>query len=313
MWKEAGVQLRRLQHFIAVAEERSFTRAAERLSLVQSGVSASIRALEKDLGTELFTRTTQRVELTPTGEALLPQARRIAAAVRTARQAVDEARAGLSGTLELGILYGLTPACILKALAEFHQAHPGVDVHLRGPGRHGSSSHAEDLRKGNLDLAVLMTAGRPLGGLRLHALHTESLGLACAPDHPLAGRSSVELAEVTGHEVIDFPVGWGLRTAVDRAFDQAGLLPRKVALEIDDIPTALDLVRHGLGMAFVPEHVAARDNGVRFVPVDQHRPAYHVSLAEPEDRPLNPTARALLAEVLGDARMSGASEDVAAV
>ncbi|MEU4098369.1 LysR family transcriptional regulator [Streptomyces sp. NPDC026673] len=298
------MEIRRLQHFIAVAEERSFTRAAERLSLVQSGVSASIRALEKDLGAALFERTTQRVELTPAGEALLPQARRVVGAVRTARQVVDEARAGLSGTLELGILYGLTPGGILNALATFRGAHPRVEVHLRGPGRHGSGSHVEDLRKGSLDLAVLMTAGRPLSGLRLHPLGTEFLALACAPDHPLAERSSVGLADVVEHQVIDFPVGWGVRSAVDCAFSRAGLPPRKATLEIDDIPTALDLVRHGLGLAFVPEHIAERDGGVRFVPVEQHRPLYHVSLAEPDDRPLNPTARAFLTEALRDARRS---------
>ncbi|MFE2545173.1 LysR family transcriptional regulator [Actinacidiphila glaucinigra] len=296
------MEFRRLQAFIAVAEERSFTRAAERLNLVQSGVSASIRALEKDLGTPLFARTTQRVELTAAGAALVPQARRVLGALRTARQAVDEARAGLSGTLELGILYGLTPGDILRTLATFRRAHPGVELRLRGPGSRGSSSHVEDLRKGDLDLAVLMTAGRPLDGLRLHSLVTESVVLACASDHPLADRSSVELADVMGYDVIDFPVGWGMRSAVDCAFSRAGLPPRKAMFEIDDIPTALDLVRHGLGLAFVPERIASDVADMRFLTVGQYRPTYDVCLAEPEDRPLNPTARAFLAEALGAAR-----------
>ncbi|MEU0185325.1 LysR family transcriptional regulator [Streptomyces sp. NPDC006207] len=299
------MEIRRLQHFIAVAEERSFTRAAERLNLVQSGISASIRALEKDLGAALFERTTQRVELTAAGKTLLPQAQRIIGAVRTARQAVDEARAGLSGTLELGILYGLTPKRILSALSAFHKAHPAVEIHLRGPGNRGSSSHAEDLRNGVLDLAVLMTAGRPLAGLRLHALGTEHLALACATDHPLADRTSAELADATAYEVIDFPAGWGIRSAVDCAFTRAGLPPRRTTFEIDDIPTALDLVRHGLGLTFVPESVTEGVPGVRFLPVEQHRPVYHAGLAEPDDRPLNPTARAFLAQVLGGTQPPG--------
>ncbi|MEU4094784.1 LysR family transcriptional regulator [Streptomyces sp. NPDC026673] len=298
------MEIRQLRHFIAVAEERSFTRAAEQLNMVQSGVSASIRVLERELGTILFERSTQRVQLTSAGQSLLPQARRILGAVRTARQLVDEARAGLRGTLEFGILYGLTPDNILDALATFRRTYSGVQVHMRGPGNRGSSSHVNDLRKGNLDLAVVMTTGRSLPGLCLHPLSTEFVGLACATDHPLADRASIELADLANYEVIDFPRGWGVRSAVDFSFSHAELPPRKATLEIDDIPTALDLVRHGLGLAFVPERLVERNAGVRFVPVEHHRPKYYISLAEPDDRPLNPTARAFLDAALRNARLA---------
>src|SRR5579859_6302016 len=90
--KSAGLpmDLKHLEHFVAVAEERNFTRAAQRLHIVQSGLSASIRALEQELGTALFIRTTRRVDPTPTGLAFLIEARRVLAAAADARLVVDQ-------------------------------------------------------------------------------------------------------------------------------------------------------------------------------------------------------------------------------
>ena len=84
------MDLRQLEHFVAVAEERHFTRAASRLNIVQSGLSASIRALEEEMGAPLFLRTTRRVNLTSAGQAFLEEANRVLAAARVARNVVVE-------------------------------------------------------------------------------------------------------------------------------------------------------------------------------------------------------------------------------
>ena len=95
------VELRHLEYFVAVAEERNFTRAAARLNIVQSAVSAAIKSLERELGAPLLERTSKRVALTDAGLALLPKARATLDAARDAREAVDEVRGGLRGTLRI--------------------------------------------------------------------------------------------------------------------------------------------------------------------------------------------------------------------
>ena len=129
------MELRHLEHFVAVAEARNFTRAAERLHIVQSAVSASIRTLERDLQAELFNRTTQRVELTDAGAMLLPQARRILAEVQTARELVADVRGGLRGTLTIGTMEALSGGAldIPRLLAAFRDSHPLLEVHLTTP------------------------------------------------------------------------------------------------------------------------------------------------------------------------------------
>ncbi|SDD35414.1 DNA-binding transcriptional regulator, LysR family [Actinokineospora iranica] len=292
------METRRLRHFLAVAEERSFTRAAARLHIVQSGISASVRVLEKELGAPLFERTTQHVDLTPAGAAFLPEARRILHALRAAQQVVDEVRTGLRGTLELGILFGLTPTRVLTALAEFRARHPEVELRLINPGARGSTSHAEALRDGDLDLAVLTSTGA-VPGLRLDPLTTETVVLACAPDHPLAAHDTLALTDLPGHDLIDFPRGWGVRNAVDRAFTAAGFPDRATSFEMNDIATILELVRHGLGVACVPESLSRQAPELRYIPFRRHIPRYDIAIGSPLDRPLNPTARAFHTTLLG--------------
>lgn len=291
------MDLHKVEHFLAVAEELSFTKAAARLHVVQSGVSASVRSLERELGVPLFERTTQRVELSAAGQVLLPEARRILAAVRDAHQAVDEVRGGLRGTLDLGILYGLTPADVPASLAAFRADYPKVEIHLLGPGREGTGGHAEGLRQGRLDLAYLMTTG-PLPDLELHPLTGECLVLACAADHPLASRPEIDLVDLLDADFIDFPVGWGIRTAVDRSYAAAGLQQRRTTLELHEISTVLDLVRHRLGIAFVPESFRAQAPDLCFLRVREYVPGYQISIAAARTRPLSPVARTFLASVV---------------
>ena len=125
-----GVELRQLATFVAVAEEGSFTRAADRLHVVQSAVSAGVRNLERQLETRLFDRSTHRVELTDSGRALLPEARATLAAAQAARDAVDEARGGLRGTVVLGTMQaqGMRAIDLTRVLAAFRAEHPGVKL-----------------------------------------------------------------------------------------------------------------------------------------------------------------------------------------
>ena len=122
------MELRQLATFVAVAEEGSFTRASDRLHIVQSAVSAGVRRLERELGAALFDRTTHKVELTDAGRALLPEARATLAAAAAARDAVDEVRGGVRGTVVLGTMQaqGMRAIDLPGVLADFRNEHPGV-------------------------------------------------------------------------------------------------------------------------------------------------------------------------------------------
>ncbi|MFJ6670738.1 LysR family transcriptional regulator [Actinosynnema sp. NPDC091369] len=254
------MELRQLEYFVAVAEECHFTRAARRMHVAQSGLSASIRALEVELGAPLFVRSTRQVELTQAGRALLVEARRVLGTIDAARDAVAAVQGLLRGTLAVGSIQCLHAVHLPAVLARFHELHPGVELRLR---QAGSGELVDLVRTGRLDLAFV-TSGRAVEDLRASTLSSEPLVLACAPELPFAERESVRLAELAGQSFVDFNRDWGTRDDVDRALATAGV-DRKVAVEVNDVHSLLDFVGFGLGVALVPASFAAKQTRARFV------------------------------------------------
>ena len=255
------MELRQLEHFLAVAEECHFTRAAHRLHMAQSGLSASIRALEVELGEPLFLRTTRQVELTQAGRALLPEARRALSSVSAAKDAVAAVQGLLRGTLSVGSLQCLHVVHLPAVLARFHELHPGVEIRMR---QSGNAELVEEVRAGRLDLAFVTRQHRMADDLRVSTLSSEPLVLACAPDSPFATRDSVELAELAGRPFVDFNADWGTRDEVDRTLAAAGV-ERHVAVEVNDVHSLLDFVTFGLGVALVPQSFAVKTDRACFV------------------------------------------------
>ncbi|HMD91038.1 MAG TPA: LysR family transcriptional regulator [Trebonia sp.] len=293
------MELRHLEYFVAVAEELSFTRASRRLHVVQSGVSSAIQGLERELGAALFDRDRHRVTLTEAGRALLPEARATLAAAQAAADAVAEATAGLRGTLSIGTMISTGPVDLPALLGRFHEQHPGVLVRLRVvPG--GSAELAREVISGGLDLALLSLPGEPPAGLAVRPLAHEPLLLICAAKHPLAAGEAVSLEALADEAFIDFPLGWGTRAIVDRAFAAAGI-DRQVSFEAADYATAGGLVSHGLGVAFVPASAAAGlsgQAGVARVRVDSAALNWRILVATSGTRRPSAAARALLTELL---------------
>ena len=289
------MELRHLQFFVAVAEELSFTRASRRLHVVQSGVSSAIQGLERELGAPLFDRDRHRVALTDAGLALLPEARATLAAAQAAQDAVAQARAGLRGTLTVGTLVSIGTVDVAGLLGRFHATHPGVSVHLRHAPT-GSAGLAAQVIAGELDLALVALPGQAPAGLRLQPLTEEPLVVIAAPGHPLAGQRGVTLAQLAEEDFVDFPPGWGNRTVADRAFAAAGL-DRRVPFEVTEFPSAAGLVRHGLGIAFMPRS-AADLAGVAEIGLDGPDLLWCVSVATPTARRLSAAARAFVAELV---------------
>lgn len=287
------MELRHLEYFVAVAEEEHFTRAAERLRLAQSGLSASIRSLERELGAPLFVRSTRRVALTEAGRALLAEARRTLASVAAARNAVAAVQGLLRGTVSIGTEQCLAVIDLPTALSRFRAVHPGVEVRLR---QGGSSGLLEEVRTGGLDLAfVALSGGRAPAGVGLTPLTTEPMMLVCHPGHPLAAHEAVDWSALADEIFVDFHPDWGARQVTDRAFGAAGL-ERHVAVEVNDVHSLLDFVAADLGVALVPRPIAYKKNKkVVAVPLRATAPEWVVSVAVPSNGPANPATDALLA------------------
>ncbi|NEB74106.1 LysR family transcriptional regulator, partial [Streptomyces sp. SID14478] len=277
------MELRHLEYFVAVAEEQNFTRAAARLHIVQSAVSAAVKSLERELDARLLDRNSKRVLLTEAGRALLPKARIALDAARDAADAVAEVRGGLRGTLRLGTLTSIRLIDLPALLGEFHRRHPGVQLQI-SVAPSGSQGHIEALTERRLDLALVSLPGPAPAGVTLLPLAGSTLDLVVPPDHPLAGRTGVDIGELAGLRFIDCPPGYGNRAIADRAF-AAAHVPRHVTIEITDIFTTAEYVRAGLGIAFVPRFLLGTAHGLAVLPVtgaDLHWP---LSLATPADRP----------------------------
>ena len=246
------MELRHLQHFVAVAEEEHFTRAAERLLVSQSGLSASVRALERELQTPLFVRTTRRVMLTPAGRALLTEAERILAQVRSAREAVAAVQGVLRGMLAVGFEQCVAGLNVAGLLASFRRRHPDVEICLR---QAGSGALAEEVASGRLDLAFAVRAAqKDTDQLRVVPLSSEPMTVLCHPSHRLAAAGAAVTPEELGGEVfVDFHPDWGPRRTTDAVFAAAGVR-RTVALEVNDVHSLLELVEENLCVAVVPRH-----------------------------------------------------------
>ncbi|MFH9466273.1 LysR family transcriptional regulator [Streptomyces clavifer] len=294
------MELRQLEHFVAVAEEQHFTRAAERLAVSQSGLSASVRALEHELRTPLFSRTTRTVRLTEAGQALLVEAERTLAGARAARDAVDAVRGLLRGTLTLGVeqcVAGVSPA---RLLAAFHREHPHMEIRLR---QEGTSSLLEGVAGGRLDLAFAATVSPLEWRGELLPLAREPMVVLCAPGHRLGQEARVAWTGLHGESYIDFHPDWGPRRAADEAFAAAGVR-RTVALEVNDVHSLLELVHEGLGIAVVPHHFCRKQEARGLVVVEldgAHRPVYESVVLLPPSRAMSPGARALMTLLREDA------------
>jgi DNA-binding transcriptional LysR family regulator len=282
------VEVRQLEHFVAVAEELSFTRAARRLSYVQSALSVSIRALERDLGVRLFDRTTHGVALTDAGEALLPSARHTLASVEQTRDLAAALKGLLRGTLRIGIMQSFAYLDVPALLGRFHREHPHVEIEMR-PSPGGSEALVQELKRGGTDIAFVSLTEDPVG-LSVTQLAVEELYLVGTPELLPPRRGRVQLDGLSEVPFVDFPTGWGVRTTVDLAFAAAGLT-RRVPVEVADVGTLLQLVRAGLGLALLPRSLLGNDDELEVRRLASPM-TWRVVMVLPDGRPIRATASA---------------------
>ncbi|WP_129337673.1 LysR family transcriptional regulator [Cellulomonas endophytica] len=286
------MELRHLTYFLAVVDEGGFTRAATRLHVVQSAVSAGVRALERELGATLLDRERQPVAPTDAGAALLPHARATLDAAREARDAVGAVRGGLRGTVRLGTLTTAGTVDLPALLGAMHRRHPGVLVRLVADPS-GSAGLVAALREHRLDVAFVSVPGPAPAGVDLVPLATSPMDLVVPRDHPLAARAGVTVPDLADLDFVDFPEGYGNRAVTDRAFGAAGVR-RRVTIEITDVRAGTDYIRHGLGVGLLPRVVLGEDAALVQVPVRGADVTWPLQLATASGRRPGAAARALV-------------------
>lgn len=272
------MELRHLNYFVAVAEELSFSRAADRLHIAQPSLSQQIRNLERELGVTLFRRTKRRVELSAPGEALLNEARDILHRAEQARELVRRVASGQVGRLTIGFvgsaIYDVLPA-LLRA---FEERHPDVQVVLASPAL--TTFQIAALESGQTDLALLRPPVRSRK-LRTLTVRREVFLVALPEHHRLAHRSQVSMHDLAGEAFVTLPVRLeSVLLAETIALCQRwGFRPR-VRQEATDLDTVLRLVAAGMGVALVPSSVAeARIRALVLRPLRERSPSLETCLA----------------------------------
>jgi len=291
------MEFRQLEHFLAVAAEMSFTRAADRAHVVQSALSTSVAKLERELGVPLFDRSRQQIRLTAAGERFRTHADDVLRAGRAALESVGEFHGSLMGTVEFGALISYGPLDVARALGDFHRDHPLVRLRLR-LSQTGTATYLSALLEGSLDVALVSVPDRFPPQLQMRLLFEEPLAFVCRADHELAGRTGVSVADLSGEELVGFPPGFGLRRLIDEAFRSAGVTARTLYEVPAGFSVFADLVGNGLGTAFMPVSEARRFPHLRAVTLAEPV-QWQVYLAAPTARQTPAAAR--LAQALIDA------------
>lgn len=260
------VEIRHLRSFVAVAEERHFGRAAERLHIAQPPLSQQIKQLEAALGVTLLERTTRRVDLTDAGRLMLDRSRQLLTDLVSLEHDVQEVGRGAAGILRVGFVgsatYRLMPAIVRAA----REAMPGVRLQIMG--ERITPALEDALLENRLDVAVLRPPVRA-AELALTPVEAGRLLLAIPPAHPLAaGDGPVPLSELVDEDFVSYPQDSALTAIVQEATRRVGFRP-KLVQRAGETSTVMAFVAAGLGVAVVPDELRrpGAASGVVFRPL----------------------------------------------
>jgi DNA-binding transcriptional LysR family regulator len=288
-----NIDLRQLRHFVAVAEELHFGRAAARLHMTQPPLSQSIQALETALGCGLFSRTRRSVQLTSAGQALLPEAQRLLQQASALPALVRRAALGESGRLTLAFVSTADYSVLPSLLREFRTAYPQVQIELREA---TTDIQLEDLAQGRIDAGLLIPPlpERLKAELDYVPLLNEPL-VAALPQTVAKGKGALRLRSLNELPLIIFPreIAPALHDAILGCFRDAGLTPH-IGQEAIQMQTIVGLVSAGMGMALVPQSVSnLKRPGVGYRSLQDKTPLVETGLAWRRDN-VSPVLRAFL-------------------
>ncbi|CAM3731004.1 LysR family transcriptional regulator [Tsukamurella ocularis] len=257
------MELHQLRYLVTVADHGSFTAAAEALHVAQSGVSAQVAKLERELGHRLLERGARAVALTPEGAELLPHARAALASVDAVRTVADELTDVVRGHVRLGTVIGCTIPGYLAGFAAFRAAHPTVTVEVA---EGNSDDLITGLTTGAVDVALVAHAQPLPEALAAHRLIREPLAAVVPDDHEWAHRDAVTCADLASRTVLCLPPGTGVRAALEItcAAERVAVEP---AVQAHSPEALLALAERGAGVAVLTASMAAGRRGSTTVPI----------------------------------------------
>jgi DNA-binding transcriptional LysR family regulator len=239
-----------MRFFKAVAEEGHFGRAAERLHIAQPPLSRRIRALENELGAQLFVRTPRGADLTEAGRQLLTEVNNILALAERAKERTRLAAEGHRGRIDVALFGSAVLDAIPRILARFHAERPAVEIHLHSMTK---AEQLQALRERRISVGFnRLVPAEP--GIAVTTVRREALVVALPARHPLARRARVRLRDMDGEPMVTYPnlPLRGLAHEIADAFAREGVR-LNVAYAVEDVLTALALVAGGLGIAISTE------------------------------------------------------------
>jgi DNA-binding transcriptional LysR family regulator len=261
------MQLSQLEAFVEVARLGNVGRAAERLFVTQPAVTARLKALEREFGTELFVRTSRGMRLSESGQALLPYARRALQAVTDGRSVLAELEQGAAGHVAIGASPAVSTYALPAILKRFARSHPGVRVAVRT----GHSEEVLDLLKRD-EVAVALIRSLRDPEIASFTLYEDELVLVVHPGHRFGAET--RLAELARERFIMFDRASSYHELTSALFLQAGIVADG-AMEMDNSDSAKKMVEQGLGVAFLPAVAVADDvraKRLRTVRIRDRRP-----------------------------------------
>lgn len=299
------MELDLFKSFVAVAEARSFSRAARAMHSTQPTLSRQIARLENELGTRLFERYGRHVECTVTGQLLLPLAQAIITRTDEVVSLIREQSGTASSTVRFGAVGNVMALLLTPILASFFTAYPRVTVDLI---EKDDAQLEEAVISGELDCAVMT----PWGSTRAATQHllTEEIVMVMPRDHPLATKPAIALSMLANESILLPRAGLNAGNVTADALRRAGLEPR-ISRRANYPELTKALVRTGAGIAPMPKMVAAPETLDGLVAVPFEEPLYRdLNLIFPRDRPLTASARALMVHIRAAVSSRGEGEQV---
>lgn len=257
------MDLRELECFVIICEERNFTAAAERLYISQPAISKTLYKLEEELGLRLLNRNHKQVVVTTEGETLLKLAQDIIARFHAAQSIMEEYKNLKRGTFSIAVP-PLTGAYVFPPLfAGFKKKYPALDMTIT---EEGSLVALDMVRKEELQAGIIILPSEDLPGVNSYLITRQNLVVCLPSDHRLVGSSSISLAELQGDPVILYNKGFALRALILNAYAERGLAP-KIEISTNQFPTIKALVAKGAGISFLPAIAVDEKDAIVKVPL----------------------------------------------
>jgi len=287
--------LRELEAFLGVARLGSFTRAAQSLNMSQPALTVRIRHLEEALGVRLLDRTTRSVMLTQVGREFLPVVERVIGEITAVAVSAQELVGKRRGLVTVAALPSIASKLLPEMLAAFKAQHPGITVRLRDAVTQRVISY---VKSGEADFGI-GSHTKVDSELRISHLMDDPVSVAFLPGHPLEDRDRIGLNDLLPSPLILMDHEYSVRDLIEQAFHSIGRMVVP-AYEASYVPTALGLVKAGLGIAIIAQSAlgeAAESVGLRVRAIDHPMLVRHIGLIESAGRSLSPAAQQFVSAV----------------